>query len=157
MTHILTNPTERTRFLKFALVGALGTLVDFGVFNLLNLGLHIHPVLASILSFSTAVISNFLGNRYWTYPDSRSKAVHHQMAQFSLVNLVGLLIRTPIFAGLEHPLGLLFAGLGVQAKTADSLGHNAALAVAIGIVMLWNFFANRHWTYNDVDEPDDID
>jgi putative flippase GtrA len=33
---------------------------------------------------------------------------------------------------------------------ATVIGHNAALAVAIGIVMLWNYFANRYWTYNDI-------
>jgi hypothetical protein len=30
------------------------------------------------------------------------------------------------------------------------LGHNFALAVAVLVVMMWNFFANRFWTYNDV-------
>ena len=24
------------------------------------------------------------------------------------------------------------------------------LALAIGVVMMWNFFINRYWTYNDV-------
>jgi len=24
--------------------------------------------------------------------------------------------------------------------------------VAVGVVMLWNFFVNRYWTYNDVDK-----
>ena len=28
---------------------------------------------------------------------------------------------------------------------------NLTLALAVGIVMLWNFFVNRYWTYNDVD------
>jgi putative flippase GtrA len=27
---------------------------------------------------------------------------------------------------------------------------NVTLAIAVGIVMLWNFFINRYWTYNDV-------
>ena len=35
MTVILTNPQERTRFLKFMAVGAFGALVDFGIANLL--------------------------------------------------------------------------------------------------------------------------
>ena len=35
MTTILTNPRERTRFLRFMMVGAVGTVVDFGVSNLL--------------------------------------------------------------------------------------------------------------------------
>jgi putative flippase GtrA len=31
------------------------------------------------------------------------------------------------------------------------LAKNFTLALAVGIVMLWNFFVNRYWTYNDVD------
>jgi putative flippase GtrA len=26
----------------------------------------------------------------------------------------------------------------------------AALATAVLVVLLWNFFVNRYWTYNDV-------
>ncbi|MGE5249119.1 MAG: GtrA family protein [Bacteroidota bacterium] len=149
---ILTNSKELGRFLRFALVGAIGAGVDFGVFNLLAWDFHLHEVPASVISFIAAVTSNFLWNRYWTYPDSRSKPLAHQVSQFFLVNLVGLLIRTPIFAGLEDPLGRLFASLHTGAYIQpERLGHNAALAVAIGVVMLWNFFINRHWTYNDVE------
>jgi putative flippase GtrA len=150
MTHLFKDTNERTRFFKFATVGAIGTVVDFGVFNLLNIVFGIPPVYAQAISFAVAVANNFLWNRHWTYPESRSKAVHHQMVQFGLVNVGGLLIRTPIVGGLEHPLGHLVARLGVQSVTADGIGENLALAIAIGIVMLWNYFANRYWTYNDV-------
>ena len=150
MTHLFNDPSERTRFLKFAAVGAIGTVVDFGVFNLLNIVFGVPPVYAQALSFSVAVANNFLWNRHWTYPESRAKKVHHQMLQFGLVNVGGLLIRTPIVGGLEHPLGVLVARFGVQAAAADGLGENLALGLAIGIVMLWNYFANRYWTYNDV-------
>jgi putative flippase GtrA len=34
--------------------------------------------------------------------------------------------------------------------TPDFLAKNLTLAVAVGVVMLWNFFVNRYWTYNDV-------
>ena len=150
MTHLLNSAEERARFLKFATVGAIGTVVDFGIFNLLNIVFGIVPVIAQAFSFATAVINNFLWNRYWTYPESRTKKVHHQMLQFGLINVGGLLIRTPIVGGLEHPLGHLVAQLGVQPVTADGIGENLALALAIGIVMLWNYFANRYWTYNDI-------
>ena len=149
---ILTNPKERTRFLRFAAVGTMGAVVDFGIFNLLAWGFHLPEVPSSVVSFIAAVTSNFLWNRYWTYPDSRSKNLGHQISQFFFVNLVGLLIRTPIFAGLENPLGHLFARVApFSSMHPEKLGHNAALAVAVGIVMLWNFFVNRHWTYNDVE------
>ena len=150
MSHVFNNAEERARFLKFAAVGAIGTVVDFAAYNFLNLVVHVAPVFSQAVSFALAMINNFLWNRHWTYPDSRGKAVHHQMAQFALINAAGLLIRTPVIAGLENPIERLAARLGVQAGAANVIGHNAALAVAIGIVMLWNYFANRYWTYNDV-------
>ena len=152
MSHVFNDANERTRFLKFATVGAIGTAVDFAVYNFLNLVVHLAPVFSQAISFALAVINNFWWNRHWTYPESRGKAVHHQMAQFGLINVVGLLIRTPTIAGLENPLEDLAVRFGVGAEAANVVGHNLALALAIGIVMLWNYFANRYWTYNDIDE-----
>jgi putative flippase GtrA len=34
--------------------------------------------------------------------------------------------------------------------TPRFMAHNIALAAAVLVVMMWNFFANRYWTYNDV-------
>jgi len=104
MTAIIHNPAERTRFLKFTIVGLIGAVVDFGVFNLLSTFLHVNGILASVISFCMAIGSNFIWHRYWTYSDSRSKALHHQMGQFLTVHLIGLLIRTPLFAVLELAL-----------------------------------------------------
>lgn len=141
---------ELTRFLKFSSVGVIGAVVDFGTFNLLNAWLGVWSVLASILSFGAALTSNFLWNRYWTYPDSRTKPLPRQAVQFAMVNLVGLAIRTPIFALSEPHLVRLsphvpFAfGLG-----PIQLGRNLALALAIIVVLTWNFAVNRLWTYSD--------
>jgi putative flippase GtrA len=143
---------EKARFFRFALVGAVGAVIDFGIFNLLSGVFHVSAVVSSVISFITAVCSNFLWNRYWTYPDSRTKHVAHQLVQFVVISLIGLAIRTPLFAYLEktlvnlmtsHPLPLPF--------TPTFLGHNSALASAILVVMLWNYFANRYWTYADID------
>jgi len=110
-------------------------------------------VLASVISFLAAVINNFVWNRYWTYPDSRSRPVVKQLAMFSLISLMGLLIRTPLFAFLEVQLTRLFISLDAPSIgfiTAEFMGHNLALAIAVVVVMFWNFFVNRYWTYNDV-------
>ncbi|HNR46975.1 MAG TPA: GtrA family protein, partial [Anaerolineaceae bacterium] len=109
---ILTNERERTRFLRFAVVGTIGAVIDFGIFNLL-IWLGMRAIVASAISFIAAVISNFLWNRYWTYPDSRSKPLARQMVQFLLVSLVGLGIRAGLFAILEIPLISLFEKLAL--------------------------------------------
>ena len=152
MTTILTNPRERTRFLRFMMVGAVGTIIDFGVSNLLIHVFGFSLVLAGSISFICAVFSNFTLNRYWTYPDSRTKAIHHPLAQFTLVSVIGLGIRVvtlailePIVFGLVQDLSLPF-DLSVKV-----VADNLTLALAIAIVTLWNFFANRYWTYSDVE------
>lgn len=33
----------------------------------------------------------------------------------------------------------------------DKLGTMIAMIVGVVVVTFWNFFANRRWTYNDVD------
>jgi putative flippase GtrA len=149
---IITNQQERTRFFRFLVVGGIGFVVDFGTFNLLASVFDVPAVLASVLSFSAAIVSNFIWNRYWTYPDSRSKKISRQLVEFGVVSVTGLLIRTPIFALLEAPFQRLFEQLPLALPlTAEFFGHNLALAIAVIVVMFWNFFVNRYWTYADVD------
>jgi putative flippase GtrA len=152
LTTIVTNPRERTRFLRFAVVGVAGAVVDFGTYTLLHDAFGVMAVLASVCSFIAAVISNFTWNRYWTYPDSRTKQISHQVIQFAVVSAAGLAIRTPIFALLERPLSVFFSQMSaVPLLPMDLLGDKVALAVAVIVVMFWNFFINRYWTYSDVE------
>lgn len=134
-------------------VGGIGAVVDFGTLNLL-IGLSdVQPILAQAFSFSAAVTSNFIWNRYWTYPDSRSKAVHRQAAQFAVVSLSGLGIRSVIFA-LSQPMMSRLADQLLDRTTipieALVLGTNLAVALAVLAVLFWNFGVNRVWTYSDV-------
>ena len=145
------NPAERTRFLKFCVVGVIGAAVDFGVMNLL---LHYtgDAKLSATISFIAAVISNFFWNRYWTYPDSREKPIAQQLGQFFLINSIGLGIRYLLFLTIDRPIinfteHILPSNFFMEPAV---LGHNITMVIAVFIVMMWNFFANRLWTYNDV-------
>jgi len=137
---ILTNPRERIRFLKFSVVGVIGAIVDFGVLNILHLVFGMPVILANIFSFTLAVLSNFMWNRYWTYPESRSKPVVGQLGQFFVVNIAGLAINTFV----------LWSLLGITTQLFNTYGYNVAKAIATGVVLFWNFFINRYWTYSDV-------
>jgi putative flippase GtrA len=153
MTVLIANSRERSRFMRFAVVGIIGAVVDFGVANLLVYLLHAPLVLAGTVSFICAILSNFTWNRYWTYPDSRSKPLGGQLLQFSLVSVAGLFIRIPILRWLEPLLQRLFitAPFKLPLLTPDFLAKNITLAIAVIIVMFWNFFVNRYWTYSDVE------
>ena len=151
MTNIITNHQERTRFLKFMAVGVIGAVVDFGIMNLFSKLFGMALVWAGTISFICAIISNFIWNRYWTYPDSRSRPISRQLIMFFVVNVAGLAIRLPILHYLEPPMRAMFVHLNLPVFTPEFLGKNFTLAVAVGVVMLWNFFVNRYWTYNDVE------
>jgi putative flippase GtrA len=153
MTGILINPRERTRFIRFLVVGSFGAVVDFGIENLLHRLLGLPYVWSGAISFICAILSNFFWNRYWTYPDSRSKPILGQLLQFSFVNVIGLAIRIPILKYLEPEITKLFHTLPEQGLIfpPDAMGENATLAIAVGIVLFWNFFVNRYWTYSDVE------
>lgn len=152
---------ETERFLKFTVVGAIGAVVDFGTFNLLTRLAGVDSIPASVLSFTAAVSSNFMWNRYWTYPDSRTKPLARQATEFLFVNLIGLGIRTPIFAVAREPairaasrINLLhipgMIGSVLDAIPTEALGLNMALALSVLVVLVWNFGVNRIWTYSDV-------
>ena len=149
---ILTESKEHVRFLKFATVGALGAAIDFGVMNLMTHLFDLKLVYAGTISFICAVISNFTLNRYWTYPDSRSRHFLHQLGMFFLVNAAGIAFRIPTLHFVEPLMAGVFEKAGhLSNATAQFLAKNATLAFAIGVVMIWNFFINRYWTYNDID------
>lgn len=149
---VFSNRREQKRFAKFSAVGFIGAAVDFAVFNLFLNVVGLQPIVSQALSFLAAVTSNFILNRHWTFPDSRSKPLATQVGQYVLVNFVGLLIRTPLFNGLGAIFERAFAGRQFPfSLTPYLVAHNLALGCAIGVVLFWNFFINRYWTYGDVE------
>lgn len=147
------NISENKRFIKFALVGISGTLVDFGIFNLLSSFLGFATIPSSVVSFIVAVFNNFYWNRQWTYPESKQFPLSQQFGKFAMVSVIGLIVRTFIFSIIEAPLiNLSSAYFSNSSFSAEIIGHNLSLAFVIVIVLFWNYFANRLWTYKGIKE-----
>lgn len=134
---VVAKRREVDRFVRFGLVGTLGAMVDFGILNLLIQGLAVPKFWANTCSFTAAALSNFVWNRLWTFPESRQRPLGGQLAQFFAVSVVGYIINQGLFLSLDH---WVFAGW-------DALGYNIAKAIAIVVVLFWNFGINRLWTY----------
>ncbi len=153
------NNREIGRFIKFSVVGALGAVIDFGVLNLLVQLAGFPKVIANVFSFTAAVISNFIWNRLWVYPETRGDPLRKQFVQFSVVNVAGLLINTLIFYGADRwflgETGLLAGPAGRFALLIGmehfDLAYNGAKVIATGVVLFWNFFINRLWTFRHVE------
>ncbi len=147
--NVFNDAEERRRFLRFALVGISGSVVDFGVFNLLSTLLLVSPTLSQAVSFTLGVLNNFTWNRLWTYPETRANPILKQLGQFGVVNIFGLSIRTLLFTVIQKPIINLAARYIPHFWNPTAVGHNLSLALVILVVMLWNYFVNRYWTFKD--------
>jgi len=131
---------QNTRtFIKFAIVGASGVLVNLGFFTLF-LMLEINKYIASPLAIELSIIWNFLLNNYWTFrwrkTGSRTRI---RGLRFNLVSIIALGVSYGTFVALS----LAFP---------DTMPQVHQL---IGIVpaTLVNYFLNSYWTFRHVKEP----
>jgi len=118
------------RFIKFCIVGGIGALIDLGILIFLVEIFAIPVLLANVISFTLAVMNNFILNKIWTF-NCKSKQYLKQFTQFLLISLIGLLINII----LMHFLILL------------GFYYILAKIIIIVIISLWNFFANKYWTF----------
>jgi putative flippase GtrA len=156
---LLANPKRIERFGKFAVVGAIGAVVDFAVLNIMktffasvglgegwNVAMQPHQIqlaAANTISFSAAVLSNFTWNRLWTFPESRDRPLIPQLIQFTIVNVLGLVINTVLLLVLDQYV--------FQDLLGEPLSYNLAKAIAICVVLFWNFGVNLIWTYRGIE------
>jgi putative flippase GtrA len=128
--YILKYPILK-QFAKFCLVGFFNTLVDFSVYLFLTRIFLVYFIAANIFSFLVAVSFSFILNKYWTFRNQVNK-IKSQYFKFFIINVIGLGINTSL---------LYF--LVVYFHLSDLL----AKALAIGIVLFWNFGLNKLWTF----------
>jgi len=124
-------------FIKFAIVGASGVVVNLGVFSLLLVA-GMNKYLASPLAIETSILSNFVLNNYWTFRWRRTRdGVRNKGLRFNLVSLAALAISFVTFA-------LLSAASPTVAPQIHQL---------VGIIpaTLVNYFLNSHWTFRNAE------
>lgn len=162
----LTMQSSVRQFIRFGTVGASSAAVNFFCFNLFNheIGMLLLPSLT--LAFLMAGVNGFYWNLVWTFQRVKAKPLHAQLFQFLLVSAVGWLVNTCIVVvvlayvrykttgviGSEtqcrHIIMAVIKGTGRDQYSFWQL--NGALAIATMVLMFWNFFINRLWTFRDI-------
>jgi putative flippase GtrA len=115
---------------KFCTVGAVGYLINLGVYDAV-LHADVHYLVAATCSFLVAVTSNYTWNRLWTFREHRGH-VGIQGMRFFIVSLAAL--------GANLFLLHLLIAYG-------NLGKLSAQAVAIVLVTPLNFVGNKLWSF----------
>ncbi len=126
--------THGGRFIRFAIVGTSGVLVNYVVLIALVELLGLNRLIAVALANETAILSNFFWNNRWTFSDAgRQTPVLMRALRYNAFGLGGLLLSVTV-------LGLLTYGLGLQYLIAN--------AFAISASMTWNYLSNARWTFS---------
>lgn len=141
VANVVERPGVR-QFVKFCIVGATSFAIDVGVSYVLTFELHMWWVLAKTISFSLAVTNGFFWNQRWTFRAVGHRSHREQYAMFFSVNVVGWLLNLTIMKAV------FFASTGTwRGQHPTKPVWAAATLLATVIVVFWNFFANKHWTF----------
>jgi putative flippase GtrA len=118
------------QFVKFGIVGVSNTLLFFAVYTLLLKGFGVWYLAASGIGFTAGAVNGFLLNRRWTFAGHVGDAL--TPVRWTVVQGCGLLLNLALVAACVEVIGL------------DKL---IGQAIAIAIVVVVTFLANRAWTF----------
>lgn len=82
--------TNKVTFGKFLLVGALATIVNYGVFFLL-FSADVNYILAATIGYCSGIVVGFVKNRTFTF-NSSNKRMYRKFISYILVYLVSLIL-----------------------------------------------------------------
>jgi len=115
--------------IRFAIVGSVGTLVQYSILALMVEVGHAPPLAGSSVGFIVAVIVAYFLNRRFTFGGVQRLGA--SFAKFVSVYAVGFALNGAIMQSLMH--------WGWQ--------YLAAQAGAIAIVLVWNFLGSRFFAF----------
>jgi putative flippase GtrA len=122
--------TGQGQFLRYALVGAVGTAVQYAILvSLVRTGLAPAIAASTVGAVAGALVNYYLNSR-WTFGSTRA---HEQaLPRFAAIALAGIGLNAIVMGGM-------FTFLGVN--------YLLAQFVATGVVLVTGFIANRAWTF----------
>jgi len=134
---------EKSRvFIKFAIVGTSGMVVNLGFFTLF-LAFGINKFIASPVAIELSIIWNFLFNNYWTFRERKTRdRIRVKGLKFNLVSILALGVSYGTFVLLS------FAFPHIPPQVPQLVGIVPAA--------LMNYLLNSYWTFRHVDDQQNI-
>jgi putative flippase GtrA len=118
---------------RFLIVGAVSTLIEIGVFNLLVYAMGVDVVWAKVIASLVALVNAYIGNREWTFRHRDRRGRINELVLFLLTNAactgLGALL---LWAGVEG------AGMALG-RPAGPVTVNIVNLASIAIVVVVRF------------------
>ncbi|WP_329384750.1 GtrA family protein [Streptomyces sp. NBC_01351] len=124
---------------KFGAVGGLGVLVNLGVFNLIRSTTDLQVVRASVIATVVAIVTNYLGFRYFAYRDraqSDPAGRTRELVLFMAFSAIGLVIENGVLYVATY-------GFGWDGPVAS----NVFKFIGIGTATVFRFWSYRTWVF----------
>ncbi|MDD5731534.1 MAG: GtrA family protein [Patescibacteria group bacterium] len=132
--------------MKFALVGAINTIIDLGVLNLLmfvsGISSGIFYLIFKATSFTLAVANSYFMNKYWTFR-SEGKIKGKEFSKFFLISIVGFIINV---GSASIVVNLIPNFLGVAPQIWGNIGALAGTFLGLA----WNFLGYKFVVFEKV-------
>ena len=137
------------RFIKFALVGASGTLVNLCAFLILARLFGLRDWRISALASISANLTNYVFNNAWTFVDRGHRGWFLPLGYVSYLgfSLVGLSASTLTFAALTYAYNIYLHSFH-WSKESDIVALGFQLA-AILVGTIFNYELNKRFTWRD--------
>jgi len=137
------------QLVKFAIVGVLNTLVDFAVFQTLNLLLG-WVYAAQVFGYTCGIVNSYLWNSSWTFREQRTRSLR-EMLLFLAVNLVSLGVSLGVMWLCREAFGLTnewAASWMPDALSGFVKGDTIDKLIATFVAIIVNFGGNRLFVFN---------
>lgn len=127
--------STRQEFVRFALIGAAGFLVDAGALTLATRGLGLDLYSGRVLSYLCAATFTWICNRRFTFAGADRSPAFVQWLRFLGANAIGGLVNYGVYA-----LIVTFTAVGAAWPV---------IGVAAGSVagLVFNFAVNKYWVF----------
>lgn len=123
---------EQEEFIKFMIVGAVGTVVNLGLLFILTEYFDLFYLVSSAIAIETSIISNFIFNDVWTFKQDKEKRFIKRALYYQVISLCSLAIQLIVVFILTDSFNIYYVLSGF---------------IGIGVSFMLNFILNKYITF----------
>ena len=128
----LIKNNDLIKLIRFSIVGVGNTLVNCGIFFILN-AFGVYYIISNIIAYIIATINSYIWNSLWVFKYGQGLDINTSV-KFFILNLVGLTANTTIMYILVDIL---------------NLNKFMALVLASVVVVIMNYTINKLWVFKE--------
>ena len=120
------------QFCRYCLVGAMATVVDFGVLYLVSI-MGVHYLIAAVISFVFGLICNYSLSKLIVFNGNKTAmSMGREFAAYGIIGVIGLVLTLVLMYVMTEWLRLFYM---------------VSKVIATILVLMWNYLAKKYLIY----------